>query len=178
MDSTTSRNWRVLCWNVRGLNSADRQRDLRLKIEESNCSIVCLQETKIQSFDLRLVRSFCPRRFDNFVFSPSDGASGGILVAWNSTMFSGTLIQSLQYRIVVSFTSTHNAEQWTMVSVYGPCSGPLRDEFVNWLYNLHIPDDEHWLFLGDFNFIISLENRNRPGGTLMISFYSMILLDI
>ena len=143
MDSTTFRNWRVLCWNVRGLNSADRQRDLHAKIEESNCSIVYRQETKIQSFNLRLVRTFCPRRFDNFVFSPFEGASGGILVAWSSAMFTGTLIQSLRYGIIVSFTSVHNAESWTMVSVYGPCSGTLRDEFVHWLYHMHIPDDEH-----------------------------------
>ena len=81
-------------------------------------------------------------------------------------MFSGTLIQSLKYGIIVSFTSVHNAEKWTMVSVYGPCSGPLRDDFVNWLYNLHISDDEHWLLLGDFNFIRSLENRNRHGGDI------------
>ena len=178
MDSTTFRNWRVLCWNVHGLNSADRQRDLRVKIEESNCSIVCLQEMKIQSFDLRLVRTFYPCRFDNFVYSPSEGASGGILVAWNSAMFTGTLIQSLRYGIIVSFTSVHNAEKWTMVSVYGPCSGPLRDEFVNWLYNLHIPDDEHWLFLGYFNFIRSLENKNRLGGDINDIFFSMRLLDI
>ena len=53
-----------------------------------------------------------------------------------------------------------------MVSVYGPCQGPLRDEFVQWLYDLNIPDGDNWLLLGDFNFIRSLENRIRPGGDL------------
>jgi hypothetical protein len=45
------RKWRVLCWNVRGLNSEDKQREVRSKIEESECDIVCLQETKCASFD-------------------------------------------------------------------------------------------------------------------------------
>ena len=65
---------------------------------------------------------------------------------------------------MVSFQSVHNVESWTLVSVYGPCDGPLRDDFVSWFYLLQIPTDKNWLFLGDFNFIRSLDNRNRPGG--------------
>jgi exonuclease III len=49
------------------------------KIEESNCSVICLQETKCEIFDHSFIRSFCPKRFDIFVFVPSSGASGGIL---------------------------------------------------------------------------------------------------
>ena len=93
MDSTTYCNWCVLCWNVRGLNSEARQRDVRAKIEESQCSIQCLQETKCENFDIRKIRAFCPRHFDTFVFAPSVGASGGILVVWNSAIFNGTLVQ-------------------------------------------------------------------------------------
>jgi endonuclease/exonuclease/phosphatase family metal-dependent hydrolase len=39
-----------------------------------------------------------------------------------------------------------------------------RDNFINWLYNLTIPPDTLWLLLGDFNFIRSSKNRNKPGG--------------
>jgi hypothetical protein len=35
---------------------------------------------------------------------------------------------------------------------------------VSWLYNLHIPTGSNWLLLGDFNFIRSSDNRNKPGG--------------
>jgi exonuclease III len=45
------RNWPVLCSNVRGLNSDDRQRDVRSKITESECEVICLQETKIEEVD-------------------------------------------------------------------------------------------------------------------------------
>ena len=81
-------------------------------------------------------------------------------------MFIGTLVESNHFSITISFTSVHNADVWTLVSVYGPCQGPMRDEFVQWLYDLNIPDGDNWLLLGDFNFIRSLENRNRPGGDL------------
>ena len=153
-------------WNVRGLNSRARQRDVRAKIEESRCSIICLQETKCDTFDIRMIRSFCPRRFDQFAFSPSVGASGGILIIWNSSVFEGQLLEIQRYSVVVSFKSVHSSEKWTMVSTYGPCEGQPRDDFVSWLYHLSIPSDEHWLLLGDFNFIRSLDNRNQPGGDI------------
>ena len=32
-----SRNWNILNWNVRGINSQTRWDDIRAKIDESNC---------------------------------------------------------------------------------------------------------------------------------------------
>lgn len=100
------------------------------------------------------------------MYSPSVGPSGGILVLWSSAFFSGSLIDTKRFGIVISFTSTHNSQQWTLVNVYGPCQGPLRDDFVHWLYYLNIPFEELWLFVGDFNFIKYVENRNLPRGDI------------
>ena len=111
METTSIRNWNVLCWNVRVLNSDARQRDIRAKIEESHCSIICLQESKCEKLDIRKIRSFCPRRFDQFAFSPSVGASGGILVIWNPSAFERELVESQRFSIVVSFKSVHNSER-------------------------------------------------------------------
>lgn len=177
MDSSSFRNWRVLCWNVCGLNSEARQRDVRAKIEESQCSIVCLQETKCSDFDIRAIRRFCPLRFDNFAFAPSVGASGGILVVWNSSIFKGQLIEIQSFGVVVSFTSVHNAKCWTLVSVYGPCEGQPRDDFVGRLYHLNIPPDEQWLLLGISILLDLLTIETCRAGMLMISSCSMRLLD-
>ena len=67
--SNACKNWSVLCWNVRGLNSDARQRAVRQKLDESHCAVACFQETKCASFDFRSIRSFCPKRFDSFAFS-------------------------------------------------------------------------------------------------------------
>lgn len=82
MDSRQpNRLWKVLCWNIRGINAENKWESLRNKIAESNCDIISIQETKRSSFDISYIRNFYPKAFDAFCFLPSVGASGGILVA-------------------------------------------------------------------------------------------------
>jgi exonuclease III len=88
----TSRKWKVLCWNVRGLNSEKKWNSIRDKIVESQCDIVCLQETKKEIFDLVFIRRICPQGFDSVAFKPSLDASWGILVVWKGALFSGVEI--------------------------------------------------------------------------------------
>lgn len=45
-----------------------------------------LQETKMEVIDDVMVRSLCPFRDHSFVFCPSIGRLGGILLVWNSVM--------------------------------------------------------------------------------------------
>ena len=49
MNQSGFKDWKVLCWNVRGLNSEARQLAVKQKNDESGCSVVCLQETKVSS---------------------------------------------------------------------------------------------------------------------------------
>jgi exonuclease III len=69
--------WKVLCWNIRGLNAHDKQLALFNKIVESGCAVACVQETKKENFDRHFIKQCCPKQFDTFAFSPSVGASGG-----------------------------------------------------------------------------------------------------
>lgn len=107
-----------------------------------------------------------PKWFYKFAYSPSEGASGGILDVWNSSLLLGTLVHNLSFALTVSFTSIHSAEAWTLTTVYGPCQDQLRDDFITWLHDIDIPDNSNWLFLGDFNFYRSTGNMNKPGGNL------------
>ena len=77
----------ILIWNVRGLNSTARRDAVRVVVESSKIDVVCLQETKMASFSRQIILSMLGTDFDNnFCFSPSAGASGGILVAWRSRL--------------------------------------------------------------------------------------------
>lgn len=100
--SQQHRNWNIICWNIRGINSNAKWRSIRERIEESACNVICLQETKKESFDNSYLRKFCPRRFDLFMYSPFIGASGGILIIWNSAIFSGQLIHNIRFALTVN----------------------------------------------------------------------------
>lgn len=163
---SNTRSWYILCWNIRGINASKKWDAVRDKIEESACSIICLRETKKEHFDSSFIRKFAPRRFDSFDYIPSAGASGGILVIWNSSIFKGDVLDKRSYGITIQFTSAHNNEVWKLTNVYGPCTEPVRTEFVTWFRDHEIDDTENWIFLGDFNFYRSLSNRNKLGGNL------------
>lgn len=101
----STRNWNILCWNIRGINVREKWDAVRNKIEESACSVICLQKTKKESFDTPFIRNFAPRCYDNFDFVPSMGASGGILVLWSSSIFKGSLVEKKSFGITIAFTS-------------------------------------------------------------------------
>jgi exonuclease III len=67
------------------------------KIEESGCDIICIQETKRQTFDLAFIKNFCPRKFRKFEYLPSIGASGGIITIWNSDILRGKLVSPMNF---------------------------------------------------------------------------------
>lgn len=169
------RSWEVLCWNIRGINSDDKQLALNNAIRTSGCSVVCIQETKKTTFDLSFIKSCCPRQFDQFAYVPSQGASGGLLTIWKSSLFTGAVVFSSHFALVINFTSTLSSHSWTLANIYGPCSGDARITFTNWLYNLDIPSSQDWLLVGDFNYIRAPDNRNKPGGVQTTCVLSMTL---
>ena len=169
-------NWNVLCWNIRGLNSGDKELALSNAINASGCSILRLQETKKPMINHAFIKSWCPRRFDQFAFVPSNGALGGIVTIWNSSVFTGSVIASEDFALVIKFQSTQSSQSWRLVNIYVPCQGEARTNYTNCLFSLNIPANEDWLLLGYFNYIRSPDNRNKPGRSIndMITFNDFI----
>ena len=87
--------WKILCWNVRGINSDKKWDSIRDKIKESNCDIICLQETKRENSDQHFLKKLCPPSFDAFEFLPSIGASGELLLFGNHICFRGVLLLAM-----------------------------------------------------------------------------------
>jgi exonuclease III len=143
--------------NIRGINSD-------IKIMEINCDIICIQETKKESFDDSYIRRFYNRSLDKFAFEPSIGASGGFLTIWKGSHFDAEVIEHNSFGHTISFRTKLTNQAWWLTNIYAPCSPHRREEFLSWFSNLEIDDDKLWIFLSDFNMIRSPENRNKPGG--------------
>jgi hypothetical protein len=117
-------------------------------------------------FDLSFLRKICPQYIDAFDFLPSVGASGGILIAWNSGLFIGVKTFSNSFVVTLDFSSRHDNANWVLTCVYAPCTPEGRTLFLNWFKNITMPARTNWLILGDFNLIRKIEDRNKPGGDL------------
>lgn len=151
---------------MRGINSQPKWDDIRDKISESACSIVCLQETKREQFDLAYLRNFCNISFNKFAYSPSQGASGGLITIWKGRLFAGILLNTTDHSITVEFTSCISGHQFHVTNIYAPAAPSLKLAFISWLNNFDTSNIQDWILLGDFNLIRTPENRNKPGGNI------------
>lgn len=113
---------------------------------------------------MSFIRKILPAAFDDFLFAPSVGASGGLLVAWKSTFLAGSLKLANSMATAVDFISRHNDSTWSLLNVYGPCTSEGKRESITWLKGIDINIfEEDWIILGDFNLYRYPENRNRDG---------------
>lgn len=172
-----NRSWNILNWNVRGINSSIRWNDIRQKIDESTCCIMTFQETKRDHFDLAYIKKICPKRFNQFCYSPSNGNSGGIITIWNGNLLKGKVISHNYFQITIEFSSNLGNSTWYLSNVYGPNTVEGKQEFTDWLMNMNINQSKLWMILGDFNFTRGPENRNKPGGdpNNMMTFNNIII---
>ena len=151
---------------MRGINSREKWNAIKNKVVDLSCDIVCFQETKKETFDTTFLKNVCPADFDIFEFLPSVGASGGIVTAWKSRLFSGQLIFSNEFAISVQLNSMLNDENLVLTNIYAPCNDEEKRAFINWFKHIQMPDEIDWLVLGDFNLMRKPEDKNREGGDL------------
>jgi hypothetical protein len=66
----------------------------------------------MQVFDQSVVKKIAPKTFNKFAFAPFEGASGGIFVGWNSSIFTSQILYVSKFAITIKFMDVHNAEEW------------------------------------------------------------------
>lgn len=125
------KNWKVLSRNIHGINSDKKWNAIHDRISESCYDVICLQETKRSHFDALFIRHFYPPVFDQFEFLPSNGASGGSIIIWKSSIFSCSLVFQNEYASSVLFSSVHNNATWILTNIYAPCTPSGKRDFID-----------------------------------------------
>jgi exonuclease III len=110
---------KILIWNVRGLNSSARQDSVHTLVASSQIDIVCLQETKFAAVSRWVMLAMLGSDFSSFVEFPSNGASGGILVAWRNSVGSTGETRVDEHSFSVQFR-LQDGQTWWLICVYGP----------------------------------------------------------
>lgn len=103
---------KLLCWNVRGLNSKARQDTIRTLVNSSRVNVVCIQETKMAVVSCSTILSILGSDFTHFVELPSVGTSGGILVAWGNELGQASATRVNNYCVSVQFCPNSGQAWW------------------------------------------------------------------
>lgn len=74
---------KIISWNVRGLNEANKRLQVKNLLREWKADIVHLQETKLRFITRKIVQSLWSCTYVDWAYFVSNGASGGILIMWD-----------------------------------------------------------------------------------------------
>ena len=153
---------KCISWNVRGLRDVTRLRIVAKYLRESGATVVCLQETWMETCeqqDWRMVRGDL---LEGYHAVKATGRSGGVVIAWNE----GVYEKEVWHRQFVAAAKLTRSDGLKIVvaSVYGPVYGNRRgrlwEELDEVVVRFH---DTPLLFGGDFN--VTVVANDRPDGT-------------
>jgi exonuclease III len=114
-------HYKMVSWNVHGLNSTAKQEDVRQCLTSCKPDLICLQETKLACISSANVRSIMGSGFDdNFVFLPATGIRGGILIVAQNSVFHLSQPVLTANTISVTVEDCRRNAVWTVIGVYGP----------------------------------------------------------
>ncbi|RVW40194.1 Transposon TX1 uncharacterized 149 kDa protein [Vitis vinifera] len=93
----------------------------------------------------------------------SRGSAGGIVVLWDSRVLEMIELEKGECSISCDFKNCEDGFTWTFTGVYGPTKRRERENLWNELGAIHGLWNGPWCVAGDFNAILSPEERSRGG---------------
>uniref|UniRef100_A0A803QGA2 Reverse transcriptase domain-containing protein n=1 Tax=Cannabis sativa TaxID=3483 RepID=A0A803QGA2_CANSA len=150
----------IVSWNVRGLNSKDAIRHVKLLLREFKPDVLFLMETRlVQGKSLEIKRQLS---FDNVYEVPRVGMGGGLMLLWKERVVVSGITSTPNY--ISCFMKLENIPiQWHFCGFYGEPNVSKRRLTWDMLEHLRIVYEGPWLVIGDFNEILSQDDKNKSG---------------
>jgi exonuclease III len=121
---------RILFWNVRGLNSGGRRRQLRELMNKYQVDVVCLQERIKQKFSSRDLVGLARGQDMSWEWVPLEGRSGGLLLGTNNDLFEQIDYKSGRFYQCAVLKVRQSGFKWGAINVYGPVQIELKPDFL------------------------------------------------
>ncbi|KAJ9678294.1 hypothetical protein PVL29_020454 [Vitis rotundifolia] len=157
---------KIISWNTRGLGSRKKRRVVKDFLRLENPDVVMIQETKKEECDRRFVGSIWTVRNKEWAVLLACGASGGILIIWDSNKLHSEEVVIGSFSVSVKFALDGCGPLWLSV-VYGPNSPSLRKDFWMELLDIYGLSFPLWCVGGDFNVI--RRSSEKLGGSSLTS---------
>lgn len=121
---------KIISWNVRGLGGFAKRPEVRKLINEKNPSIVCIQETKLSVIDV-MCASLWGSSTQSYSFRPAVGASGGLLIMWDSSVVEVWSSFSMQHVLIIHGRFTDYNDEFYLFNIYAPCDNGAKQLLWN-----------------------------------------------
>jgi hypothetical protein len=145
----------ILSWNCRGLGNLEAVLVLHNLVKSQRPTVLFLMETKLDVRRMELLR--VKLRFKYCFSIPSLGRSGGLALLWNDP--AQLTVQSFSQNHIDSHIQVSGGIDWRLTGFYGHLEGHRKRESWALLDKLYNMGTLPWLCVGDFNEILSLEER-------------------
>lgn len=150
---------KIISLNCRGLGSSGKCGEINELLKDEKVSILGLQETKLETINMALVRSIWGNSDVEFSFGSSVGASGGTLLMWDPSIFSKESTFNGSHFTGVIGNWSGIREKIAFINIYAPQPENLKEVLWNELIVLINSTQAIWVLFGDFNVVRYPEER-------------------
>lgn len=91
--------------------------------------ILCLQETKWDEENDQFVKQTIGTRLDSYLMIKAQGTAGGVLLAWNSAIFTKLAQKIDLYCLSVDLAFNTDDTVFRITGTYGPSTTPQKPTF-------------------------------------------------
>jgi exonuclease III len=154
-----------LTWNVRGLNDQNKKNNVKKHIQLSKPHVIALQETKLSNVTSTTTREVVGGSYDMFLAIEAQGASGGMLLTWKSSMFTKLAHNQGIYTLSVDLANNSDDTIFRITTVYGPTQHSDRHTFFSELRAAKPTNMLPWIVTGDFNVTLNPLDRSNQNHT-------------
>jgi len=147
----------IASWNVWGLNWPNKQEDVKLFLQLNNIGLIGLLEAKIKSQKVSKIAENIFRGWEwanNFAIS-----NGRIWVAWKPSLYRVTIQEKSDQFIHCKVTQLLPSKHFHITFIYGHNHELQRQPMWTALQRLSTYIQGAWCLLGDFNAILSKQDR-------------------
>ena len=151
----------VACWNVWGLNSPLRQKEVRALVQENGIGLLGLVETRVSSVNSKVIETNLLGGWHS-INNYSNHPNGRIRVLWNPEVLDVSILHSSEQLLHVSVTILEQQIVFSASFVYG---FNTPEEWLSlWDDIKQLSSNDPWILLGDFNVVRFLSEK--VGGDL------------
>jgi len=112
---------RIVSWNVHGLGGLEKRKEVKELVKDKVPLELCIQETKLQVIDGFLCTSLWGPSNHDFSYSPSVGASGGLVAIWDTSEVEVWLTARGEHFLMIHGRFIKSNEEFYIFNVYAPC---------------------------------------------------------